>query len=258
MMSSQHEVAYFCGVSGGKLWLPNEQLPRLAKNKIINLGCENYIHLGDFNELPVLFANIDKIDNQCFHNEDFNDLRSLLSEPAELFSLAGKALQLDFFLHHHQFCSVCGGKPKFEQETRTMNCPQCGEIYYPQISPCIIVAIQRDGKILLGLHRRHQEKGLYTVLAGFVETGETLEQAVKREVREESGIEVCNIRYFGSQPWAFPSNLMVGFIADYESGEWVADKIELLDVDWFDATNLPAVPPVGTIARALIDHVIGA
>ena len=122
-----------------------------------------------------------------------------------------------------------------------MLCSHCRERYYPQIAPCIIVAIRRDDSILLAQHTRHRN-GIHTVLAGFVEVGETLEQAVAREVMEESGIKVKNLRYVTSQPWPFPQSLMTAFMADYDSGEIVIDQKELLDANWYRYDDLPLLP----------------
>ena len=134
-----------------------------------------------------------------------------------------------------------------------MLCSHCRERYYPQIAPCIIVAIRRDDSILLAQHVRHRN-GVHTVLAGFVEVGETLEQTVEREVFEESGLKIKNIRYIGSQPWSFPNSLMLGFLADYDSGEIRIQKEELNDAAWFKYDSpLPTLPPQGTIARKLIE-----
>ncbi len=134
-----------------------------------------------------------------------------------------------------------------------MQCGACQVTHYPQVSPCIIVVIKREDKILLARHRRHTQP-TYTVIAGFVELGESLEQSVRREVFEETGLSITNIRYFASQPWAFPSNLMVGFLADYESGLICIEHKELIDADWFSQEELPSIPPKGTIARALIEQ----
>ena len=136
-----------------------------------------------------------------------------------------------------------------------MLCSHCRERYYPQIAPCIIVAIRRDDAILLAQHTRHRN-GVHTVLAGFVEVGETLEQAVAREVMEESGIRVKNLRYVTSQPWPFPQSLMTAFMADYADGEIVVDKKELLTADWYRYDDLPLLPPPGTVARRLIEDTV--
>lgn len=136
-----------------------------------------------------------------------------------------------------------------------MLCSHCRERYYPQIAPCIIVAIRRDDAILLAQHTRHRN-GVHTVLAGFVEVGETLEQAVAREVMEESGIRVKNLRYVTSQPWPFPQSLMTAFMADYAEGDIVVDKKELLSADWYRYDDLPLLPPPGTVARRLIEDTV--
>ena len=136
-----------------------------------------------------------------------------------------------------------------------MLCSHCRERYYPQIAPCIIVAIRRDDSILLAQHVRHRN-GVHTVLAGFVEVGETLEQAVAREVMEESGIKVKNLRYVTSQPWPFPQSLMPAFMAEYDSGEIVIDPKELLEANWYRYDDLPLLPPPGTVARRLIEDTV--
>ena len=119
----------------------------------------------------------------------------------------------------------------------------------------IIVAIRRDDSILLAQHTRHRN-GVHTVLAGFVEVGETLEQAVAREVMEESGIKVKNLRYVTSQPWPFPQSLMTAFMAEYDSGDIVIDPKELLEANWYRYDDLPLLPPPGTVARRLIEDTV--
>ena len=129
---------------------------------------------------------------------------------------------------------------------------QCGLVNYPEVSPAIIVAVTKGARILLARSRKFQTD-FYSVLAGFVESRETLDQCVRREVKEEVGIDVENVRYFASQPWPFPNTLMVGFTADYASGAVTIDKLEITDARWFKADNLPVTPRAGTIARLLID-----
>ena len=151
-----------------------------------------------------------------------------------------------------QYCSRCGTKNERRSEERAKQCPACGSVSFPRISPAVIVLVERDGKALLARSGRFPE-GLFSTIAGFVEPGETLEDAVRREVREETGIDVKNIRYFGSQPWPFPDSLMVGFTAEYAGGEITVDDNEILDARWFGAENLPEIPGKVSIARALID-----
>jgi NAD+ diphosphatase len=134
-------------------------------------------------------------------------------------------------------------------------CNDCRERYYPQIAPCVIVAIRRNDEILLAQHVRHIG-GIHTVLAGFVEVGETLEQAVSREVLEESNIHIKNLCYVTSQPWPFPHSLMMAFMATYDSGELQHDPKELLSVGWYRYDQLPLLPPPGTVARRLIEDMV--
>lgn len=178
----------------------------------------------------------------------------LLSEDNEIFALAGRACQVHHFLCTHQFCGRCGQPMQEAENELAMHCPACELVSYPRISPCIIVAIYRGQEILLARGRRHPE-GLFSVLAGFVESGESLEQALHREVFEEAGISVTDVQYRFSQPWPFPHSLMAGFTARWDSGELNFDPEELLEGGWFDVRSLPQTPPPGTIAARLIETV---
>ncbi len=135
---------------------------------------------------------------------------------------------------------------------RAKRCPKCGLVNYPRLSPAVIVLISRGDELLLARAHRFPT-GMYSILAGFVEPGESLEETVVREVREEVGIEVKDIRYFGSQPWPFPNSLMIGFTATYAGGDIVLEPEELVDAAWFNKHNLPQIPPKISIARKLID-----
>lgn len=183
----------------------------------------------------------------------FFSLRQLFGQiPEDLFILVGKAYQIMHWDRTHQYCSQCGTQTENKSDERAKRCPSCGFVIYPRISPAIIVAITQGNKILLAKGSRFKA-GFYSVLAGFVEPGETFEECVQREVAEEVGIKVKNIKYFGSQPWPFPDSLMVGFTAEYASGELKIDKEEILDALWFTADQLPLIPSSGSIARNLID-----
>jgi len=170
----------------------------------------------------------------------------------EDFWMAGKAIQIVNWDRTHRYCGQCGHTTEIKSEQFAKVCPQCGLINYPRISPAIIVAITKGDEILLAKNAR-STLGFYSVLAGFVEPGETLEECVKREVKEEVGIDVKNISYFGSQPWPFPNSLMIGFTAEYDKGEILVDKNELSDAKWFKANNLPQIPSSISISRRLID-----
>jgi NAD+ diphosphatase len=169
-----------------------------------------------------------------------------------LFSLAGRALQVLEWDRTHQFCSRCGIQMRIRPIERAKECPQCGLLFFPRLAPAIIVAVTRGDELLLARSHRFPTK-MYSVIAGFVEPGETLEHAVRREVQEEVGLAVKGIRYFGSQPWPFPHSLMIGFTASYTGGEITLDDPEIDDAGWYRAGNLPTIPGKISIARQLID-----
>ncbi|PKF51093.1 NAD(+) diphosphatase [Enterovibrio nigricans] len=249
-MSDRNDLVYLCYVSNGKLWLPDHSLPIISKYQLDKISPTRYV-VGCHEGKKVYYTNF----SEGCDSGQFESLRALLALPPALFNLAGKAIQLDYMQQTQGFCSCCGGENTFDTNHSAMSCRSCNTVSYPRISPCIIVAVRREGQILLAQHPRHKN-GMYTVLAGFVEAGETLEACVAREVKEETGLDVTNIRYFDSQPWAFPSNLMMGFIADYAGGELRPDYEELTDARWFEVNDLPLVAPEGTIAKRLIDAVI--
>ena len=184
----------------------------------------------------------------------FHGLRRLFGSLADShFWIAGRAREILDWERTHQYCNQCGAPLREKTDERAKVCPGCGLVNYPRISPAIIVAVIRGNEILLARALRFPN-GFYSVLAGFVEPGESLEESVKREVREEVGIEIKNIRYFGSQPWPFPNSLMIGFTAEYAEGEISVDKNEIVDAGWFTAKTLPEkIPGKISIARRLID-----
>jgi NAD+ diphosphatase len=137
-----------------------------------------------------------------------------------------------------------------------MRCPACGLLAYPRISPAVMVLV-RDGDKLLLARSPHFKPGVFSALAGFVEPGETLEQCAAREVREEVGIEIANLRYFDSQPWPFPNSLMVAFFADYAGGTIRPDPAEIAEAAWFSPDELPILPDPISISRRLIDAALG-
>ncbi len=170
----------------------------------------------------------------------------------ELVWAAGRAGQLVHWHCNHRFCGACGKPTEDHPRERAKICPGCGRVNHPRVSPAIIVAVVRDRRLLLAHSPRFPSK-FYSVIAGFVEPGETLEECVRREVLEEVGIRVRKIRYFGSQPWPFPDSLMVAFTAEYAAGEIVVNPAEIADAGWFSDDALPPIPPPISIARRLID-----
>lgn len=150
-----------------------------------------------------------------------------------------------------RFCPSCGTVLEAHDSDNALRCPSCGRVIYPRISPCVITVITRGEEILL-LRHRQRNQDIYCCLAGFVEAGESLEQALVREIREETGIEVENIRYAGSQAWPFPDQLMVAYYAEYKKGELKVQENEIIEARWFKRTELPAHPSQGSISWRLI------
>jgi NAD+ diphosphatase len=183
----------------------------------------------------------------------FEGLRQVYGRLDEdLFWIAARAVQIADWDRTHQFCGRCGVPLKMKTTERAKECPQCGLLHFPRLAPAIIVLVERGDKLLLA-RSRHFMPGMYSVLAGFVEPGESLEETVVREVNEEVGVEVKDIKYFGSQPWPFPHSLMLGVTATYAGGEISRNDDEIEDAGWFTIDNLPRIPGKISIARKLID-----
>jgi NAD+ diphosphatase len=173
-----------------------------------------------------------------------------LSDP--LFALAGRAFQIMDWDRTHQFCGRCGNPTETRTGERAKSCPRCGLFNFPRVAPAIIVAVVRDRKLLLARARRFPTE-IYSVIAGVVEPGDSLEDCAHREIREETGIGIRNLRYFGSQSWPFPHSLMVAFTAEHAEGEIAIDGTEIVDAGWYRPDSLPRIPDRVSIARRLID-----
>jgi NAD+ diphosphatase len=184
----------------------------------------------------------------------FQELRTLFERFKEPFyEIALLGVHLIEWDKGCQFCSKCRGKLKSRNDIRAKECEECGRLEFPRISPAIIVLVEKEDTLLLAASPRFASQ-FFSVLAGFVEPGESLEEAVRREVKEETGITVKDVVYFGSQPWPFPDSLMIGFTAQYESGEIKVDGEEISEAGWFRPDNLPKIPGKLSIARQLIDR----
>jgi NAD+ diphosphatase len=208
--------------------------------------------LGALDERPCCSAELAD-DASAREGYAFVSLRQLYGriEP-ELFELAGTAFQVQYWDKTHQYCAACGAPLEGREGVRAKRCARCQSEYFPRISPATIALIEDGPRILMTRHSR-LPAGMYALVAGFVEPGETLEECVAREAREETGVEVTDLTYFGSQPWPFPHQIMIGFTARYAGGEVRVDTQELEDARWFSIDALPLLPPPLSIARRLID-----
>jgi NAD+ diphosphatase len=246
---------YWFAFSGGKLLLNSAEgghsLPLLEDVGDTGIAVVRTQYLGVLEAHSCYSAEL-PTDAKAPVGMSFNELRSTYDMIDEdLYVLAGRALQIVTWDQTTQYCGRCGCQTTLLQGERAKKCPACGFLNYPRLSPAVITAVLKGDNILLA--RRTGSRAMYSILAGFVEPGETLEECLEREIMEEVGVQVKNPRYFTSQPWPFPNSLMIGFIAEWESGEISPDGIEISQAGWYSAKDLPEVPPKMTIAREIID-----
>ncbi len=230
-------------------------IPRYSTLEEFNIKSNHVQFMGTYHSSPCYAAEIESAEALPESFSIHSPLALLNNLDTDLVKLSGLAGQFITWSKNHRFCGKCSSLTEDKNDERAKICTVCGQVYYPRLSPAIIVAVTKDDRLLLASSPRFRSK-FYSVLAGFVEPGETLEECVKREVKEEVGIEVKNIKYFGSQPWPFPDSLMIGFTAEYESGEIKPDKKEITDVGWFKRDEIPGIPSSISIARRLIDWFI--
>jgi NAD+ diphosphatase len=213
------------------------------------------IVIGTLNEITYSAVNLAKRP-EAPAGAKFAGLRSLFGiMPDATVAIAGRAAQLLRWDRTHQFCGVCATPTVREGHERARRCPACGHSAYPRISPAMMCLVTRGKEILLARNVSFPA-GRYSALAGFLEAGESVEDAVHREVREEVGVAVKNLRYFASQSWPFPDSLMIAFTAEYAGGELKPNGVEIAEAGWFSKETLPQMPPSVSIARALIDDTL--
>ena len=210
-------------------------------------------YMGELDGRPAFAVEVDESapDPLPFAFEQLRGTFGTLDEGAWL--IAGRAAMIVDWDRSHQICGQCGHRSHYLETERAKRCPNCGLVAYPRVSPAIIVLVERGDEVLLARGIR-QSSGMYALIAGFVEAGESLEEAVHREIQEEVGIEVDGVQYFGSQPWPFPHSLMVGYTAQYKAGEICIKPDEIADARFFAPHGLPPIPPRLSIARKLIDY----
>lgn len=217
---------------------------------------EQIVRIGNHDDLPCFLIDMGNEHIEHEHTALTSMRAILMQNQTGFFGIASRAWQIALFMRTHRFCGQCGSAMQQINWEMAMQCSRCQHRCYPRISPCIIVSIRHNDRILLAQGKPQRSREMFSTLAGFVESGEKLEEAVHREVFEEVGIQVKNLRYFSSQPWPFPHSLMVGFLADFDSGEIEVDGKEILEAYWFDPNKLPNIPPKFSIAGQLIQHTL--
>jgi NAD+ diphosphatase len=247
---------YWFAFSSSRLLVKTENsrlaIPLLRSLGDIGLKPIRTQYLGTYDQLPCYSAELPP-DIEAPNGLSFSDLRAFyFGTEEDLFLLAGRALQIMAWDQTHQFCGRCGHPTETLPGETAKICPVCQFSSYPRISPAVIVAISKGDQILLTRYASRRSQW-HTIIAGFLEPGETLEECVRREVMEEVGLEVKNINYYGNQPWPFPNSLMIGFTAEYAQGEIKVDGKEIAEAAWFHVDQIPEVPPKMSITRELID-----
>jgi NAD+ diphosphatase len=228
-------------------------LPLVREPGELGLPIMRTQYLGTLGETHCIAAEADET-TEARQGLQWSGLRALFGALDDsLFALAGRAFQIMDWDRSHQFCGRCGTRTEVKAGERVRACPKCGQLHYPRIAPAVMALVRRGSDFLLA-RSPHFPPGMYSALAGFAEPGETLEQTLVREVKEEVGIEVGNLRYFASQPWPFPHSLMIAFHCDYAGGELSPDLTEIEAADWFNPNRLPpALPSPISISRRLIE-----
>ncbi len=215
-----------------------------------------WFKLGCFNNIVYYCAEIgtDTLLPTTLHRFPLRQALGLFGD--EAYGLVVKAWSVINWDKNHQFCSRCGCKTEHQPKAYERLCPSCGLSFFPRLSPSIIVRIKKDDHILMA-RGPHFPPGAYGLIAGFVDVGESVEEAVKREVSEEVGLQIKNLLYWGSQPWPFPDSLMLAFTADYASGEIIMDPDEIENAGWYKSDNLPGLPSTAlSIAMKLINDFV--
>ncbi len=208
-------------------------------------------YIGSYANTGVYIADLEEIPKN--ESYDFAGLRPLYGKiDDELYALAGRAIQILHWYTNHVFCGQCGTRMRVRRRELAKICPSCSFTSFPRLSPAVIMSVIDGDRILLA-RSPHFPEGMYSTLAGFVEPGETFEEAVAREVREEVSLDICNIHYEGSQPWPFPHSIMAAFSSSYKGGTIQMDDREIEDAAWFSRDNLPPLPARISIARHLIE-----
>ena len=233
----------------------------LLNSEFLNIDFDNAIHIGiaENNKRKIYALDISDLSgdiNIGYENIVEYDTRHLLaiSNPDDIV-LMGRANQLLHWIKSNKYSGYTGELNKFDTKEEALYSPGISSMIYPQISPCVLAMVTRGNEILLARNNLFPE-GLFSILAGFVEVSESAEETVEREVLEEVNLKVKNIKYHGSQPWPFPSQLMLGFSCEYESGEIIIDKNEIAEANWYKFDNLPYVPPTTSLSGELINSFV--
>lgn len=226
----------------------DNEIPILSQTQLKEFNPEFCLFIGKFKDKNVIVANTSV-------EKNFHTLFELYEISHDNYQMASRAVLIRDWYKTHKYCGNCGSKTVVDKKDMMLICPECGQMHYPRISPAIIVAINNNGKLLMAKHSYHKTNR-YSLIAGFVEPGESIEEAVYREVSEEVGIKIKNLQYQKSQSWPFPNSLMLGFTADYDSGEISVDGDEIIHAKWFKPEEIDILLSDISISSWLINNFI--
>ncbi|WP_428239859.1 NAD(+) diphosphatase [Gynuella sp.] len=238
---------------GGNLIVPNSGDWVLQAKDILNIEVDSVGYIASLEGVPWFAGWLDE-SYELPEGWWVVTVRDVARENEQVFAMVSRAVQLHTWRQDHRFCGRCGHRTRYFDHEPGAHCDHCGLTAYPRISPCVIVLVYRGEEVLLANGVRHKDSGMYSTLAGFVEAGESAEQAVYREILEEVGVRVKNISYLNSQTWPFPHQLMLGYEAEYESGDIRIQEHEILDARWFHIEDLPKYAPNLSIAGWMIER----
>ena len=240
--------------AGNRVVLSGRRLPRASE---LRLDGRSRLRIGRIDEAPCALLEVESTTaapelTAPFRLVEIREALTVLDENEQI--ALCRARTLSFWRRNRRYCGACGHELEDRTEECARACPACGAVFYPQIAPAVITAVtDEQGRLLLAHNSRFRE-GVYSLIAGFVEPGESMESAVRREIREEVGLEVKRIRYAGSQSWPYPNSLMIGFTAEYAGGMIRPDGMEITDARFCTPADMPDIPSPGSIARMLIDQ----
>ena len=231
------------------------KIPEMLDDSTLNFEIKQKICIGKYGNFHCFAVQVHNATTPLPPGMEFRPIRQsfFALNDENIFLIASRAMEILYWDRRTQFCGCCGERTQFSDVEPAKVCMACKALFFPQISPAVLALIWRDDEILLG-RSPHFLPGVYSILAGFVEPGETIEQCLVREVREEVNITIKNIQYFSSQAWPFPNMLMIGFVSEYDSGEIQVNADELEDAQWFSIRDLPTLPNPLSLSRRMIEE----
>lgn len=226
----------------------DKKIPLVNGDYLSNFKVNFILYIGRYKNHDCFVVNVDGEDS-------FYHLHHVYEIDKDTYQIATRGILVNDWYMLNQYCGKCGAKTRLKENSMALICPKCGTTFHGKIQPAVIIAIHKDDRLLMARHN-YDTRVRYALIAGFVEMGESIEEAVRREVKEEVGIDVKNIRYMGSQSWPFPNSLMCAFKAEYDSGEIQVDGEEILKAKWFTRDEIEDIGSDISIYSLLIEDFV--